>query len=120
MVDIIPISTVPITSLLHQNHIGISYVKISNFKMEPVRSMPLYPLTMPQSIIKVIEPPFVSTPIHIINGVRSRMQTLRTIEFVSLHEYILGEVNNFFAKQPLDLGGGGLDPLGPLGPLGYF
>ncbi len=99
MVDIIPISTVPITSLLHQNHIGISYVKISNFRMEPISSMPLYPLAMPQSIIKVIEPPFVSTPIYIVDGVRFRMQTPRTTKFVSLHEDILGEVNKVFPSR---------------------
>jgi hypothetical protein len=36
---------------------------------------------------------------------------------------MLKEVDKIFTRQPLDLGGGGLDPLGPLGPLGplrYF
>jgi hypothetical protein len=41
---------------------------------------------------------FVSTPIHIVNGVRSRMQTPRAIKFVSLQEDILEKVNNFFGN----------------------
>jgi len=44
------------------------------------------------------KPSFVSTPIHIVNGVRSRMQTPRAIKFVSLHEDILEEVNKNFGN----------------------
>jgi hypothetical protein len=120
VVDVIPIFVAPITSLLHQNLIGITYVGTSNFRMEPVRSMSLYSLTMPQFIIIVTKPPFVSTPIHIVDGVRSRTQTPRTTKFLSLHENILRELNKVFVSQPLDLGRGNSDPLGPRGPPRYF
>jgi len=60
--------------------------------MEPVRFVPLY-FVAPQSIITVIEPSFVSTPIHIIDGVRSRTQTPRGTKFVSVHEDIPKKVN---------------------------
>ncbi len=36
---------------------------------------------------------------------------------MSLHEDVFGEVNKVFANEPLDLGGGGSNPLRPLGPL---
>ncbi len=71
--------------------------------MELVRSMPLHYVAMPQSIITVIEASLVSTPIHIVDGVRSRPQTPRGTKFVSLYEDIPKEVNNFFANHPLDL-----------------
>jgi hypothetical protein len=45
MVDV-PIYVAPIPSLLHQNHIGVTYVRTSNFKMEPVKYMPLYFMVM--------------------------------------------------------------------------
>jgi hypothetical protein len=118
--DVIRISVAPVTSLLHQNHIGINYVGTSNSRMEPIRSMSFFSLAMPRSIIIVTEPPFVSSPIHIVDGVRSRTQTLRTTEFVNLHEDILGEVNKIFANQPLNLGGGDSDPPGPPRPPRYF
>jgi hypothetical protein len=58
--------------------------------------MPLYYKAMPQFIIT--EAPFVSTPIYIVDGVRSRPQTLRGTKFASLHEDIPKEVNNIFAS----------------------
>jgi hypothetical protein len=45
VVDVVPISIAP--SLLHQNHIGITYAGTSNFGIELVRSMPLYFIAMP-------------------------------------------------------------------------
>jgi hypothetical protein len=42
--------------------------------MELVRSVPLYYVAMPQSIITINELPFVSTPIHNVDGVRSKTQ----------------------------------------------
>jgi hypothetical protein len=98
MVDVVFVFVAIVPSLLHQNHIGVTYSCTSNFKMELVRFVPLYFMAMPQSIIIVIEPSFVSTPIHIIDGFRSRTQTPRTIEFVSLHENILGDVNKIYAS----------------------
>jgi hypothetical protein len=43
---------------------------------------------MPQSMIIIIEIMFVSTPVHIDDGVRSRPQTPRGSKFVSFHEDI--------------------------------
>jgi hypothetical protein len=64
--------------------------------------MPLYYVAMPQSIIIIIEALLISTPIHIVDGDRSKPQTPRGTKFVSLHEDIPKEVNKFFANQPLD------------------
>jgi hypothetical protein len=47
MADIVPISIVHVQSLLQQNNIGVTYAKISNFRMELVRSMPLYFVALP-------------------------------------------------------------------------
>jgi hypothetical protein len=46
VIDVIPIFVAPIPSLLHQNNIGVTYARISNFKMEPVRYVPLYFVAM--------------------------------------------------------------------------
>ncbi len=72
VVDIVPIFVAPIPSLLHQKNIGVTYARTSNSKMEPIRFVPLYFVAMPRSIIIVIEVLFVSTPIHTIDGVKSR------------------------------------------------
>jgi hypothetical protein len=37
--------------------------------------MPLHYVAMPQPIITVIEASLISTPIHIVDGVKSRPQT---------------------------------------------
>jgi hypothetical protein len=47
VVEVIPIFVAPIPSLLHQNNIGITYARTSNFKMELVRFVPLYFVAMP-------------------------------------------------------------------------
>jgi hypothetical protein len=47
MADIVPISIAHVQSLLQQNNIGVTYAKISNFKMELVRSMLLYFVALP-------------------------------------------------------------------------
>ncbi len=80
--------------------------------------MPLYFMAMPQSIITIIEPLFVLTRIHTIDGVRSKTQTPRATKFVNLHEDIPRQVNDVFVNQPLDLGGGGSNPPRPLGYFG--
>jgi hypothetical protein len=66
--------------------------------MELVRSVPLYSMVMPQSMITVIEAPFISTLVHIVDGVKSKPQTPRETKFVSFHEDVLRKVNNFFAS----------------------
>jgi hypothetical protein len=81
MANVVPISVALVQSLLHQNHIGISYARTSNFKMEPVIYVPLYSMVMPQFIITIIEAPFILTPIHIVDGVKSKPQTPRGKEF---------------------------------------
>ncbi len=120
MVDVVPIFATLVASSLHQNNIGVTHVGTSNFIIELVRFMPLYCVIMPQSIIRVIEASFVSTPIHIVDGVRSRPQTPRGTRFVSLHENIPKKVNIVFASKPLHPGGGRLDPPRPPRPLGNF
>ncbi len=97
--NVVPIFVAPIQILLHQNNIGITYVGTSNFKMELVQYVPLYFTAMPQSIIIVIEAPFVLAPINIIVGIRFRPHTPRGTEFVNLHEDIPKEVNIVFAHQ---------------------
>jgi hypothetical protein len=47
MADIVPISIVHVQSLFQQNNIGVTYAKISNFRMELVRSMALYFVALP-------------------------------------------------------------------------
>jgi hypothetical protein len=72
MANVVLVFVAIIPSLLHQNHIGVTYEGASNFIMEPIRFVPLCFMVMPQSIIIVIELPFVSTPVHIVDGFRSR------------------------------------------------
>jgi hypothetical protein len=94
MADVVFISIALLLSLLHQNHIGVTYVGTSNFRMELVRFVH-YTLWQCLRVI-VIELPFVSTPVHIVDGFRSRTQTLIATKIESLHEDILRKVNNFF------------------------
>jgi ABC-type antimicrobial peptide transport system permease subunit len=98
MADVVFVFVFLIPSLLHQNHIGVTYAGTSNFRMELVRFVPLYYVAMPQSIIIIIEPLFVLAPIHIVDGVKSKTQITRAIKFVSLHEEIPREVNKVFAN----------------------
>jgi hypothetical protein len=72
VLDVVPIFVTPTTNLLHHNNVGITYVGTSNFRMEPIRSVPLYFVAMFQSMIIIIEAPFVTAPAHIVVGMRSR------------------------------------------------
>jgi hypothetical protein len=83
--------------------------------MEPIRFVPLYFVAMPQSIITIIEAPFVSAPIITIIDIKSRPHTLRGTKFVNLHKDFLKKVNKIFASQPSYQRGGGSNPQGPLG-----
>jgi hypothetical protein len=47
MANVIPISIAPAPNLLHHNNVGVIYARTFNFRMEPVRSVPLYYMTMP-------------------------------------------------------------------------
>jgi hypothetical protein len=54
VVDVVLVFGALIPSLLHPNHIGVTYARTSNFRKEPVRFMPLYYMTIPQFLITVI------------------------------------------------------------------
>ncbi len=75
--NVVPISIALVQILLHQDNIGITYARTSNFKMELITSVPLYFVVMPQSIITIIEASFVSTLINIVIGIRSKPQIPR-------------------------------------------
>jgi hypothetical protein len=70
--NVLPISIAPTPSLLHHNNVGVTYVGTSNFRMEPIRSIPLYYVAMLLSIIIVTKAPFVFAQVHNIVGIRSR------------------------------------------------
>jgi hypothetical protein len=72
MAEVVPIFITPTQSLLHNNNIGITNRKTSNFKMELVRSILLYYVVMHQFMITIIEAPFVSTLVHTIVGIKSK------------------------------------------------
>ncbi len=86
VVDVIPIFVALAPSLLHHNNVRVTYAWTSNFIMELVRSIPLYFVAMPQSIVIIIEAPFESASIHIVVGIKSRPQIPRATELVSVHE----------------------------------
>jgi len=44
--NVVPIFVVDVPSLLHQNNIGTTYARTSNFKMELIRFVPLYSMAM--------------------------------------------------------------------------
>jgi len=72
MVNIVPISVVLTSNTLHHNSVGITYARASNFKMESIISIPLYSLAMFQSMVTIIEAPFVIAPAHTVVGMRFR------------------------------------------------
>jgi hypothetical protein len=118
MADVVHIYVSPTPNLLHHNNIGITYVGISNFKIEPIRFVPLYYMAMHKSMITVIKAPFVTAPIHTIVGMRFRPQTPRGIELVRVHEEMLRKVNKLFTSQPSNPKGGNSDPPRPPRYLG--
>jgi hypothetical protein len=77
--------------------------------MEPIKYVPLYFMAMPHSIVIIIEILFITTLAHIVDGVKSRPQTPKGTNFLSLHEDIPTIVNKVFVNKPLDLTGGNLD-----------
>jgi hypothetical protein len=96
--DVVPIFLALVQSLLHQDDIGVTYAGTSNFIMELITSMPLYYVTMPQSIIIVTKASFVSMPINTIVGIRSIPQIPKGTKFVNLHEDMPREVKGVFAS----------------------
>ncbi len=75
---------------------------------------------MPQSMVTVTEAPFVTTPAHIVVSMRSRPQTPRETQLVSVHTKMPREVDTIFVGQPLDLGRRSLEPPRPPRPSRYF
>jgi len=72
MANVVPISVAPAPNLFHHNNVGVTYVGISNFRVELVRSIPLYFVAMPHSMVIVIEVPFTTTLAHTITIIRSK------------------------------------------------
>jgi hypothetical protein len=64
--------------------------------MELIRSIPLYFMAMFYSMVIIIEVPFVTTPTHIVVGMRSKPQTLRGTRLVNVHKEMPKEVNKVF------------------------
>jgi hypothetical protein len=42
MANIVPIFVTPTPNLFHHNNVKGTYARTSNFKVEPIRSIPLY------------------------------------------------------------------------------
>jgi hypothetical protein len=70
--DLAPISITPTPNLFHHNNVGVTYVGTSNLRMEPIRSIPLYYVAMPHSMVTIVETPFTTTLAHTIASMRSR------------------------------------------------
>jgi hypothetical protein len=54
--------------MLHHNNVGITYPTIPNLRMELL----LYFVAMPQSMVIIIEAPFVIAPVHIVVNMKSK------------------------------------------------
>jgi hypothetical protein len=85
VVDVVPIFVAPAPNMFHHNNVGVTYVVTSNFKMEPVRSIPLYFVAMPHSMVIITEVPFTITPTHTITSTMSKPQTPWGTDLVSMH-----------------------------------
>jgi hypothetical protein len=72
VVDVIFVFVALTPSLLHHNDVRVTYPTIFYLRMELVRFVPLYFVAMLQSMVIIIEVPFVATPIHIIVNVKSK------------------------------------------------
>jgi hypothetical protein len=46
MVDVVHVFVAPAPNLLHHNNVGVTYLRISNLRMEPIKSIPLYSMAM--------------------------------------------------------------------------
>jgi hypothetical protein len=72
-------------NMFHHNNVGVIYARTSNFRMELIRSIPLYSMAMPHFMVTIIEASFLTTPAHTIVGMRSRPQIPRGTNLVSMH-----------------------------------
>jgi hypothetical protein len=116
MANVIPIFVALVPNMLHHNNVGITYVKSSNFRMEPIRSIPLYFVAMPHSMVTVTKSQFIALA-HTIPSMRSKPQTPRGKNLVNMHTEMPRKVDKIFVGQPLDPRGG---KSGPPRPSRYF
>ncbi len=72
MANVVLIFLALVPNMLHHNNVGVTYVGTSNFRVEPIRSIPLYYVAMPHSMVIVIEVPFTTTLSHTIPSMRSK------------------------------------------------
>ncbi len=110
LLNVIPIYVAHASNMFHHNNVGITYVRTSNFRVEQVRSIPLYSVVMPHSMVIVIEAPFSTTQTHTIIGMRSKPQTPRGINLLNMHTKMSKGLDKIFVKQSLDTRGGGSKP----------
>jgi hypothetical protein len=96
MANVTPIYVAPTPSLLHHNDVGITYPTISNLRMEPIWFVPSYSMAMPQSMVIVTKAPFVTTLVHIVINMKSRPQTPRETQLVSVHIEMPREVDKLY------------------------
>jgi hypothetical protein len=96
MANVIPIFVAPTSSLLHHNDVRVTYPTIFNLRMEPIRSIPLHSMAMPQSMVIITKAPFVTTLVHIAINMRSRPQTPRETQLVSVHIEMPMEVDKLY------------------------
>jgi hypothetical protein len=48
---VVPISIAPTPNLFHHNNVGVTYVGTYNFKVEPIKFIPLYFVAMPHFMV---------------------------------------------------------------------
>jgi hypothetical protein len=72
MVDVVFVSIGLAPSMLHHNNVRVTYPKTSNFKLELVRSIPLYYVTMLQSTVTITKAPIITVPAQTIISMRSK------------------------------------------------
>jgi hypothetical protein len=72
MIDLILVFVAPTPSMLHHNDVRVTYPTILNLKMDLVRSVRLYFVTMPQFMVTITKAPFVRTLVHIVIHMRSK------------------------------------------------
>jgi hypothetical protein len=83
--NLVPIFIALTPNLFHHNNVGVTYEITSNFIMELVRSIPLFFVVMRHSMVTIIETPFIITPTHTIVSMRSKPQTPKGTDLVSMH-----------------------------------
>jgi len=88
--------------------------------MELLKYVPLYYVAMLQSMVIVTEISVITSLAHIVVTMRSRPQTLKETQLVSVHTEMPREVDMIFVGQSLDLGIGSLERQRPPRPSRYF